>query len=187
MLLDQKRTRRTVQVVAILTSLAFGGVIIVVLGLIFFGGGGASAEDQLVSDAQSRVEQEPGNPDAWEQLASAYRANDELPQAVAAAEKALSFAPNDFSRVQVLMSLQLDNGDAAGAIGTLSDFTARNPTNADAFLQLGQQAQEAGRTQLARLSYEAFLRLAPDDSNAAAVRQRLSDLSGTGAQTTPAG
>ena len=61
----------------------------------------------------------------------------------------------------------------------------RNPKNADAFLQLGQQAQEAGRTQLARLSYEAFLRLAPDDSNAAAVKERLTQLSGTGAQTTP--
>ena len=187
MLLDQKRTKRTVQVVAILTSLAFGGVIIVVLGLIFFGGGSASPEDQLLSDAKARVQQEPSNPDAWEQLASAYRATDDFPQAVAAAEKALSFAPNDFGRVQVLISLQLDAGNSAGAIAALSDFTVRNPNNADAFLQLGQQAQEAGRTQLARLSYEAFLRLAPDDSNAAAVRERLKELAGTGAQTTPAG
>ncbi len=186
-LLDQKRTKRTVQVVAILTSLAFGGVIIVVLGLIFFGGGSASPEDQLLSDAKARVQQEPSNPDAWEQLASAYRATDDLPQAVAAAEKALSFAPNDFGRVQVLISLQLDAGNSAGAIAALSDFTVRNPNNADAFLQLGQQAQEAGRTQLARLSYEAFLRLAPDDSNAAAVRERLKELAGTGAQTAPAG
>jgi tetratricopeptide (TPR) repeat protein len=186
-LLDQKRTRRTVQVVAILTSIAFGGVIIVVLGLIFFGGGSASAEDQLLSDAKTRVQQEPRNPDAWEQLASAYRAQDDLPQAIDAAEKALSFAPNDFSRLQVLISLQLDQGNSAAAIGALSDFTVRNPKNADAFLQLGQQAQEAGRTQLARLSYEAFLRLAPDDSNAAAVRERLSQLAGTGTQTAPAG
>ena len=187
MLLDQKRTRRTVQVVAIFTSLAFGGVIIVVLGLVFFGGGSASAEDQVLSDAKTRVQQEPRNPDAWEQLASAYRAKSELPQAVAAAQKSLSFAPNDFSRLQVLISLQLDQGNSAGAIAALSDFTLRNPKNADAFLQLGQQAQEAGRTQLARLSYEAFLRLAPDDSNAAAVKERLKQLSGTAAQTTPAG
>ena len=36
MLLDQKRTKRTVQVVAVLTSIAFAGVIFVVLGLILF-------------------------------------------------------------------------------------------------------------------------------------------------------
>ena len=187
MLLDQKRTRRTVQVVAILTSIAFGGVIIVVLGLVFFGGGGTSVEDQLLSDAQARVQQEPSNPDAWEQLASAHRAKDELPEAVDAAERALALAPNDFSRLQTLISLQLDQDNSAAAIAALTDFTARNPQNADAFLQLGQQAQEAGRTQLARLSYEAFLRLAPDDSNAEAVRERLTQLAGTGAQTTPAG
>jgi cytochrome c-type biogenesis protein CcmH/NrfG len=186
-LLDQKRTRRTVQVVAILTSVAFGGVIIVVLGLVFFGGGSASPDDQLLSDAKTRVQQEPRNPDAWEQLASAYRAKNELPPAIDAAEKALSFAPNDFSRLQVLISLQLDHGESAAAVDALSAFTVRNPKNADAFLQLGQQAQEAGRTQLARLSYEAFLRLAPDDSNAAAVKQRLSQLAGTGTQTAPAG
>ena len=52
MLLDQKRTRRTVQVVAIITSVAFLGVIFIVLGLIFLGGGGQSAEDQILSDAR---------------------------------------------------------------------------------------------------------------------------------------
>jgi tetratricopeptide (TPR) repeat protein len=186
-LLDQKRTRRTIQVVAIFTSIAFGGVIIVVLGLVFFGGGSASAEDQLLSDAKTRVQQEPKNPDAWEQLASAYRAKNEVPQAVAAAQKALSFAPNDFSRLQTLISLELDQGNPAAAIAALSDFTLHNPKNADAFLQLGQQAQAAGRTQLARLSYQAFLRLAPDDSNAAAVKARLNQLSGTTTQTAPTG
>ena len=112
-----------VQVVAIFTSIAFGGVIIVVLGLVFFGGGSASAEDQLLSDAKTRVQQEPKNPDAWEQLASAYRAKNELPQAIAAAQKALSFAPNDFSRLQTVISLQLDQGDSAGAIAALSEYT----------------------------------------------------------------
>ena len=186
MLLDQKRTRRTVQVVAILTSVAFAGVIFVVLGLIFFGGGGESAEDQLLSEATARVEAEPRNPDAWEQLASAYRAKEEYPEAIDAAERALELAPNDFSRVQVLLQLQLDTGNAAGAIDALQDYTARNPDDADAFLQLGQQAEAAGRTQLAQLSYQTFLRLAPDDPNADAVRERLQQLE-SGAATTPAG
>jgi len=182
-LLDQKRTRRTVQVVAILTSIAFAGVIFVVLGLILFGGGGESAEDQLLSEARTRVEAEPRNADAWEQLASAYRAKEDYPEAINAAQRALKLAPNDFSRVQVLLQLQLDTGNTAGAIAALEAYTARNPRDADAFLQLGQQAEAAGRTPLARLSYQTFLRLAPDDANADAVRQRLEELQSGGATT----
>ena len=181
MLLDQKRTKRTVQIVAILTSIAFAGVIFVVLGLILFGGGGESAEDQLLSEAQARVETEPRNPDAWEQLASAYRAKEEYPQAIDAAERALELAPDDFSRVQVLVQLQLDTNNPDGAIDALQDYTARNPEDADAFLQLGQQAETAGREPLARLAYQAFLRIAPDDPNAEAVRERLQELQPGGA------
>ncbi|MEZ0285155.1 MAG: tetratricopeptide repeat protein [Thermoleophilia bacterium] len=183
MLLDQKRTRRTVQVVAILTSLAFAGVIFVVLGLIFFGGGGESAEDQILNDAIARVENEPRNPEAYEELASAYAATEDYPQAIAAARRAVALEPDDLSRVQVLVSLQLQAGQAAAAVASLQDYTARNPEDAEAFLQLGQQAEQAGRTQLAQLAYQTFLRLEPDDPNAEAVRDRLNELSGAGTTT----
>jgi Tfp pilus assembly protein PilF len=175
-LLDQKRTRRTVQVVAILTSLAFGGVIIVVLGLIFFGGGGTSPAEQVLDDAKARVEQQPNNPDAWEELASAYSGNDQPDQAIAAAEKAVALAPRDLRRIQTLVSLQIRGNDQAAAVATLQGFTQRNPKNAEAFLQLGQIAEQAGRTDLARLSYQRFLQLAPDDRLAEEVRTRLGEL-----------
>ena len=188
MLLDQKRTRRTVQVVAILTSLAFAGVIFVVLGLIFFGGGGESAEDMLLDDAQARVESQPNDPDAYEELASAYAAKGEYPQAVDAAERAVALDPQDLGRVQVLVSLQLQSDNRAGAVAALQEYTAANPDDADAFLQLGQQAEAAGRTPLARLAYQTFLRLEPQDTNADAVRERLRELAGGGgAAATPGG
>jgi tetratricopeptide (TPR) repeat protein len=180
-LLDQKRTRRTVQVVAILTSIAFAGVIFVVLGLILFGGGGQSAEDQILEDARSRVEAEPQNPEAYEELASAYAAKGEYAPAIDAAERAVALEPDELTRVQVLVSLKLDSGDAAGAVASLQAYTAENPQDAEAFLELGQRAEQAGRTALARLSYEAFLRLRPDDPNAEAVRERLDQLAGSGA------
>jgi cytochrome c-type biogenesis protein CcmH/NrfG len=186
-LLDQKRTRRTVQVVAIITSLAFAGVIFIVLGLIFFGGGGQSAEDQLLDDAQARVEQQPQNPEAYEQLASAYAATEDYPQAIAAAQKAVALDRGDFERVQVLVSLQLQAGQNAAAVESLQDYTAQNPQDADAFLQLGQQAEQVGRVPLARLAYQTFLQLRPDDPNAEAVEDRLDQLSGAGAGTTTAG
>jgi tetratricopeptide (TPR) repeat protein len=186
-LLDQKRTRRAVQVVAILTSIAFAGVIFVVLGLILFGGGGQSAEDQILEDARARVEADPRSPEAYEELASAYAAKQEYPQAIEAAERAVAFDPDDLGRVQVLVSLKLDSGDAAGAVASLQQYTAQNPRDADAFLELGQRAEQANRIPLARLSYETFLRLRPDDPNAQAVRERLNELSGAGAGATTAG
>jgi predicted Zn-dependent protease len=188
-LLDQKRTRRTVQVVAILTSLAFAGVIFVVLGLVFFGGGGKSEEDQILDNARARVQSQPRNPEAYEELASAYAAKEQYPQAIAAARRAVALDPSDFGRVQVLVSLSLQANDDAGAVAALEDYTARHPDNADAFLQLGQQAEQAGQIVLARLSYEAYLRMRPDDPNADAVRERVSKLSGAaaGATTSAAG
>jgi len=177
-LLDQKRTRRTVQVVAILTSLAFAGVIFVVLGLIFFGGD-TSPEDQVLSDAQARVEREPQSADAWEELASGYAGTGDLPEAISAARKAVALAPRDYRRLQTLVSLQVRASDTDAAIVTVQKFTAANPRNADAFLQLGQLAEDAGRADLARLSYQAFLRLEPDDPSADAVRERIAQLTGS--------
>jgi predicted TPR repeat methyltransferase len=43
-------------------------------------------------------------------------------------------------------------------------------------LQLGSAAQTAGDVQTAVKAYERFLKIAPDDPNAAAVRQTLAQL-----------
>lgn len=184
MLLDQKRTKRTVQIVAILTSIAFAGVIFVVLGLILFGGGGTTVADEQLAEARERVEQSPNDPDAWEALASAQANLEDFDQAVVSARRAVALAPRDYRRLQTLISLQIRGGDTDGAIAVLQTHTAQNPRNAEAFLQLGQLAEEAGRTPLARLSYQAFLRLAPDDRSAEDVRARLAGLE-TGGTTPP--
>ena len=176
MLLDQKRTRRTVQVVSILTSLAFAGVIFVVLGLIFFGGSGNTIADEQLSSAKSLVKKEPRNADAWESLASAYAGTNKFPEAIAAAKRAAALDPGSYRRLQTLVSLQVGQLDNAGAIVTVQAFTAKHPDNAEAVLQLAQLAEKDGKTALARLSYQSFLRLAPDDPNAAAVRTRLKTL-----------
>jgi len=168
-----------VQIVAVLTSLAFGGVILVVLGLIFFGGGGTTVADQQLSDAKALVEENPKSADAWESLASAYSGADQLDAGIAAAKRAVALEPDNFRRLQTLVSLQVRARDQAGAIETVQVYTARNPDSAEAFLQLGGLAEDAGRTPLARLSYLAFLRLAPDDPNAAAIKTRLKTLSAT--------
>ena len=165
-----------VQIIAVFTSLAFAGVIFVVMGLVFFGGGGQSVAQQQVSDAKSLIKKQPNNADAWEQLASAYAGTEEFDQAIAAATKASALDPRDFRRLQTLVSLQIRQKKTDDAIVVVQRFSAANPKNTDALLQLGQLAQTAGRTQLARLSYQTFLRLAPDDPSASAVRDQLKTL-----------
>lgn len=171
-----------VQVVAIFTSIAFAGVIFVVLGLILFGGGGETVADQELSDARALVEQRPNDPAAWERLAAAQAAPgiDQVDEAIVSAEKAVELGPNDYRLLQTLISLQIRQERPDQAIAALERFTADNPRNAEAFLQLGQLAEEAGRTPLARLSYQAYLRLSPDDTTAAEVRSRLEGLSAGG-------
>lgn len=184
MLLDQKRTKRTVQIVAILTSLAFAGVIFVVLGLIVFGGG-SSAQGDLLDDAMARVRDEPNSAEAYVDLASAYAANERLTEAVDAAEKAVELEPASYQRIQTLISIQIRAGQTGSAITTLQDFTRDNSEHAEAFLQLGQLADQAGRTDLAGLAYQRFVTLAPDDPTAEDVRNRLADLRAGTATTTP--
>jgi cytochrome c-type biogenesis protein CcmH/NrfG len=184
MLLDQKRTKRTVQIVAIVTSLAFAGVIFVVLGLIVFGGG-SSPQGDLLDDAMARVREEPNSAAAYDDLASAYAANDRLNEAVDAAEKAVELEPASYQRIQTLISIQIRAGQSGAAVTTLQDFTRENPENAEAFLQLGQLAEQSGRTDLAGLAYQRFVQLAPDDPTAQDVRNRLAELQDAQTATTP--
>jgi tetratricopeptide (TPR) repeat protein len=186
-LLDQKRTRRIVQVVAILTSLAFAGVIFVVIAFVIFGGGGGTqgVNSELISAAQDEVDASPDDPNAWGQLAAAYAADQDFQQAIPAAEKAVELSGgDDYPPVRTLVSLQIQNNNPDGAIAALSDFTAENPDNADAFLQLGTLADQNGRIQLARLSYQRFLVLNPDDSQAPTLRDRIRELEAAATETT---
>jgi tetratricopeptide (TPR) repeat protein len=184
MLLDQKRTKRMVKIVSIIAALAFAGVIFVVLGVILAGGGGGGdGTGDLLKEAQERVRTEPRNPAAWEDLASQYASQQRLTEAIPPAERAVQLAPDDYSRLQTLVSLLSQSNDHNQAVVVLQRFTARNPQNADAFIDLGIQAEQAGKPALAQLAYGSFLRLLPNDTRASAVRQKLKELRGGGTTT----
>ena len=184
MLLDEKRTKRIVRIIAILTSIAFAGVGVVVIALVIFGGN-TSASDQLIKDAKSAVNAAPNDAEAWNRLASAYLAGDRPAEALEPAKKAVALAPREFSNTQTLVRTQQALNDQSGAITALQQFTRRVPDEPQAFLQLGQLAQQSGRIPLARLSYAAYLNLNPEGATADAVRDALEGLSTPAGATTP--
>ena len=164
-LLDQKRTRRMVQVVAILTSLAFAGVIFVVLGLIFFGGGDTSAEEQVLSDAKtprrgaSRTTRTPGR--SWPRPTPG---REDLAQAIAAATQGGEPRPRATSAaLQTLVSLQIRAGDTDDAIATPCRLHRREPERRRRVPAARPARRTGGRTELARLSYQTVPALEPDD------------------------
>ncbi|MCB0881954.1 MAG: tetratricopeptide repeat protein [Thermoleophilia bacterium] len=182
MLLDQKRTQRIVKISAILTSIAFGGIALVAIVAIIFGGLGGStdATKERVDQARERTQSQPTNAAAWDQLATAEYAAGHKAEAIAASRKAITLAPNDFSRTQTLVRIYTQEDQPDQAMRVVSAFIDKNPRNADAYLQLGGAAEAAGKTQVARLAYQKFLELDPNNPSAAQVRDQLKTL-GSGA------
>lgn len=178
MLLDQKRTQRIVKISAILTSIAFGGIALVAIVAIIFGGFGGSgdATQERVDQARERAESQPTSAAAWDQLATAEYAAGHKKEAIEASQKAIALAPNDFSRTLTLVRIHTQDGQPGQAMRVVERFIDKNPRNADAYLQLGGAAQTAGKTQVARLAYQKFLELDPNNPSAAQVRQQLKDL-----------
>lgn len=175
-----------VQIVAIVTAIAFVGlfpiVILASLGIGPFQGG--ANDTSLVDEAQDAVDANPQDPEAWEQLASAYVGEEDLARAVEAAQKAYQLDPGTYGRVSNLVTLQNEAGQTQQAIVVLRKYTARKDADPEAFLLLAQEAETVGNTNLARLSYLRYLQLEPDSPNKAAVQDRLDQLAGGGVATT---
>jgi len=67
------------------------------------------------------------------------------------------------------------------AVAVLKRLTAINPDDATVQLQLGQAAQNGGDSATAIAAYKRFLKLAPDDPVAPAVKEQLKSLQGSAA------
>ncbi|MFN8108901.1 MAG: tetratricopeptide repeat protein [Thermoleophilia bacterium] len=176
MLLDEKRTKRIVRVIAVLTSIAFAGVGAIAIVLVLLGNHGTSVTAQAVKDARSQVKKTPNDATALSDLSAALLADKKTDESITTAQKAVALAPRDFTATQQLVNALTTTGRNTDAINALQKFTLRNPKVADAFLQQGQLAEQQGSTLLARLSYQRYLELVPDGPTSAAVRQRLKSL-----------
>jgi predicted Zn-dependent protease len=184
MLLDQRKTRRMAQIVAIIAAVGFVGIIFIVVGVLVFQGD-STPEGDAVKLAMESTRNRPKDPVAWDELANAQANAQNYPEAVKAAQTALNLRPRDANRLGNLVTFMSQANQNPQAFTLLERFTARNPNNAQGFLLLGDMAERLSKKNVALLAYVTFLRLAPDSSLAPAVQQRLLELQQPPASTAP--
>lgn len=206
MLFDGRHQKTLTKVIAIIAIIAFLGFGLVAGFLAVSGGCGvADPLAQAVSDAQTSVQQgqaavatakkavaqSPGNAQAKKDLAQARNdlgqaqitlaqarlgVNRQDPQALSSALAAAKSAPDNLDVVLGVVTVATSQNNPAAALPALQRYTAKNPKDAQAFAYWGQVAEQAGQRSQAVLAYQRFLQLAPDDTLAADIRNRLAEL-----------
>lgn len=117
---------------------------------------------QEIQMLEERVQNDPGNPDAWSQLGDVFYRDQRYDNAVEAYTKALNLRP---ARTDVLIKLgnaHFDRGANEGAIEAYSKALSIDPKNADVLTDLGIAYRRAGNPNRA---VEAFRKAAQMDAN----------------------
>ncbi len=207
MLFDGKRQKVLTKVVAIIAIVAFAGFGLVAGGLAV-SGGCASAVDEArtrVTTAQANLETaqkaataSPRSTAAKADLAQAKldlgTAQSSLaqarlavsatdPQALADAQAAVRNAPGDQDVVLSLVTISTSQNNPSAALPAIAAYTRINPRDAQMYAYWGQLAEQAGQRNQAILAYQRFLQLAPQDTVAPDIRQRLAELTRQGTAT----
>jgi len=93
---------------------------------------------------------------------------------------AVDNAPGNSDVVIGLVTVASGQGNPAAALPALAAYTKRNPRDAQIYAYWGQLAEQAGQRSQAILAYQRFLQLAPDDTLAPDIRNRLDALTEQG-------
>lgn len=177
-----------VKIVAIICAVAFVGVLPVVLGLVVFGGGASNPNEQLVSEAEARVEAAPNDLAALVDLAAQYRAADRAQDASLTLQKAIAVGASTNGELQILVGGL--SGSPGQQLQVLQVYTKKYPKDADAFFTYGQTAESAGQLLTARLAYQRAAQVAAKGStlrqNAQAALERLKNTPVPETPATPA-
>jgi len=209
-LFDGRHHKTLIKAIAIVTIIAFAGFGVVVAVMASTGGcGAADPLTQAIGDAEQRVataqatlstaqaaaEASPKSASAKADLARARTdlgtaqsslaqarlakdTND--PAALTDAQAAARNAPGDQDVVLALVSVATAQNSPSTALPAIAAYTRVNPRDAQMYVYWGQLAEQAGQRTQAVLAYQRFLELAPDDTVAPDIRQRLSDLAKQG-------
>jgi cytochrome c-type biogenesis protein CcmH/NrfG len=119
-------------------------------------------------------------------IATQYQLLSQLQQAASYYERAIKIKPNVVDPYTKLAVIYLDPsvGDNASAIRILNQLTSIDPSNAQAFLQLGIANRNAGNTNAAILAWTKYISLDPTGDMAKTVQTQIDQLKSSGSTTT---
>lgn len=128
---------------------------------------------QEINEAHDAVNRNPSEVQNWLDLSDVHRRAGMYDRALDAYKRAIAIVPNDLRMHVNLASLMLESGDADGAIAQYRMIVDRDPSFADAWLNLGVAYGNAERYDEARQAWEMTIRL---DSGNRTARNYLNQL-----------
>jgi len=188
-LLDRKRINKWAKVMAVVLVVVFG-LSFVALGV---GSGvnlnwsdlwnsigsksqsGPNTPEQNIKAFAVILQTDPTNEAALLGMASAYRQLQQPAKQAEYLEKLAAVKTTDADvRLQLAtIYMSPEARDYQAAVRVLNEATSIDPSNAEAFLQLGSALRGAGDTKAAVLAWNRYLELAPDGTMAETVKQQL--------------
>ena len=121
---------------------------------------------QEINEAHEAVNRDPSDVQNWLHLSEVHRKAGMYDRALDAYKRAIAIIPNDLRMHVNLASLMLESGDADGAIAQYRMVVDRDPSLADAWLNLGVAYGNAERYDEARQAWEMTIRLDPGNRTA---------------------
>jgi tetratricopeptide (TPR) repeat protein len=128
--------------------------------------------DEAVTDLWQAIELQPDAPEPYVNLAHAYRGGKDWADALDVLDQALALWPGDPELYYTRAWVHRDRQDPAAARRDFAQVIAHEPPGstserlAGAYLELGILRHEAGQYPVALASFDAALRIRPDDSRA---------------------
>jgi cytochrome c-type biogenesis protein CcmH/NrfG len=146
-----------------------------------------SPTDQIKT-YQTQLAKDPKNLTALLSIATQYEQLQAYPQAATYLEQAGQVAPARADIQLRLATLYLNQNvkDYTNAVRVLNKATSIDPSNANAFLQLGVAQRGAGNAKGAALAWSRYLELAPNGDMAQTVRTEMTALSAAQSSTATA-
>ncbi len=144
-----------VKIISIICAVAFVGVLPVVLGLIIWGDNDPTGQNQIIKEAEDRVNANPTDVEALVDLALRYRSANRTADADRTIQRAIDAPPKTAGQLDSLVYALADTPQRQTAV--LDTFTKAHPKNAAGWLLYGQIAEQQTQALRARLAYSRAL------------------------------
>ena len=130
----------------------------------------------LVLFAVEWTRKEPGNWVAWDQLRAGYMYLRQYEDALNAAKKAVTLAPDEARLWRQVGEINLDIDDPVSALAAFEQAAARDPNDVASLQHVGLLQARLGRPQEAKGAFELALAAAPGDAVTTCLRTSVAQM-----------